>query len=142
MSEDPDIPTVSGEVLPSDPEFIPALDMYNQPKVTAAEIYEALVASEGNVTAAGRALRLSRHKLQERIDRNPQLLQLMDDLREEVIDIAESNQFARAKSGADPNAERFVLQTLGRKRGYSTSVAGMNQGGEIVVQIRKLGSGA
>ena len=134
MADDGEIPVVEGEVLP-------AHTMYNQPKVTDGEIWEALEQNEGNVAAAARALGMLRNKLQERIDRKPELIQLLQDIREETVDIAENNQMKRARSGADPNAERFVLSTLGRKRGYSTAVTGSGANGEIVVEIRKIADG-
>lgn len=131
MADSDHIPSVEGEYFP------PAHPMYNQPKVSGAEIWEALEASAGNIGAAARALGLPRHKLQERIDRNPDLIRLLDDMREEVVDQAESNHFVRAKSGADPSAERFVLQTLGKRRGWNTAVGGLNSNGDIVVTIKK-----
>jgi len=130
MSGDPSQYPLVGEVLP-------AHEMYNQPKVTNADIWEALEQSEGNVAAAARSLGLSRTKLQERIDRCPDLITLLADMREEVVDIAESNQMKRAKSGADPNAERFVLQTLGKRRGWNTAAGGMNGSGDITVTITR-----
>lgn len=116
-------------------EVLPAHEMFNQPKVTNAQIWEALELSEGNVAAAARYLGMTRTKIQERIDRCPDLINLLSDMREEVVDVAESNQLKRAKSGADPNAERFVLQTLGKRRGWNTAAGGMNGNGDITVTI-------
>lgn len=118
-------------------EVLPAHDMYNQPRVTAGQIWDALVEADGNVAAAARSLDLSRTKLQERIDRSPDLINLLSDMREEVVDIAETNQMRRAKSGADPNAERFVLQTLGKRRGWNTATGSMGSNGDITVTITK-----
>ena len=123
-------------------EVVLAGERFNQPKVTAAMIADALEAHEGNVAAAARDLGLSRTKLQERIDRNPDLMTILSDLREEVVDIAEVNTLRRAKSGADPIAEKFVLQTLGKRRGWNTAAGGMNGAGDITVTITRFADGA
>ena len=127
---------------PLEGEVVLAHQMFNQPKVTNADIWEALEQSEGNIGVAARALGLSRTRLQERIDRNPDLITLLSDMREEVVDVAETNTLKRAKSGADPIAEKFVLQTLGKRRGWNTAAGGMNGSGDITVTITKFAEGA
>lgn len=122
---------MSDEPLPT------AITYYNTPRVTDGEIWDALVNNGGNVSRAARLLGFTRTKLQERIDRKPDLIQLLADLREEAVDDAETNQLLRARSGADPQAERFVLQTLGRKRGYSTAGGGVEKG-DVHIIIRKI----
>lgn len=116
-----------------------AVELYNQPRVSAAEIFEALTLHEGNIAACCRELSMTRSKLMERINQTPELMELLSDLREEVLDYAEGFQFKRAKSGADPASERFLLSTIGKQRGYSTSVAGMGANGDIVVTIKRFG---
>lgn len=127
---------------PLEGEVVLAHQMWNQPKVTNAEIWEALEAEEGNVSAAARLLDMTRTKLQERIDRSPELQILMGDLREEVVDVAEVNTMKRAKSGSDPIAEKFVLQTLGKRRGWNTAAGGINGSGDITVTITRFAPGA
>jgi hypothetical protein len=122
---------------PLEGEVLPAHSMHSQPKISAADIWDALVASDGNIGAAARSLGCTRTYLQQRIDRNPDLIIMLDDLREEAVDQAESNQLTRAKSGADPSAERFVLQTLGKRRGWNTAVGGMSGSGDITVTITR-----
>lgn len=114
-------------------------EVAEKPSITAAQIADALEASEGNVSMAARGLGIPRNVLHNRIQMNPELVTLLQDMREDVIDTAEQNQFARAKSGSDPHAERFILQTIGKDRGYSTSVAGSGKDGEIVVSIKRFG---
>lgn len=122
---------------PIEGEVVLAHQMFNQPKVTNADIWDALEQSEGNIAVAARALGLSRTKLQERIDRNPDLQMHLSDMREEVVDVAEQNTMRRAKSGVDPIAEKFVLQTLGKRRGWNTAAGGMNGNGDITVTITR-----
>lgn len=127
---------------PLEGEVVLAHQMYNQPRVSNAEIWEALELEEGNVSAAARRLDMTRTKLQERIDRSPELQILMGDLREEVVDVAEVNTMKRAKSGSDPIAEKFVLQTLGKRRGWNTAAGGINGSGDITVTITRFAPGA
>lgn len=124
------------------PDNLPvAHEMYNQPKIPAGEIYDLIKEYRGNKAAICRELGITRTKLDERINKSPELQELMNDLREEVIDTAESNMFRRVESGADPAAERFILSTIGRNRGYSTSVTGSGSNGDIVVTIKRFGEG-
>lgn len=132
MSDEP----LQGEVALSGQEFT------HQPKVTAADIWEALEQSEGNIAVAARALGLSRTKLQERIDRSPALITMLSDIREEVVDHAETNTMKRAKSGVDPIAEKFVLQTLGKSRGWNTATGGVGSNGDITVTITRFSEAA
>lgn len=116
-----------------------AVELHNQPRVSAAEILQAMEDFEGNIAACCRELGMTRQKFMERVNTHPELMEKLSDLREEVIDYAETNQLRRAKSGADPASERFILSTIGRQRGYSTSVAGMGANGDIVVTIKRFG---
>jgi len=111
----------------------------NTPRVSEGDIYNALVEADGNKSAAARALDMRREVLQERIDRSPTLASLMQDLNEDIIDEAESNHRKRVRSGQDPTAERFILQTLGKGRGYTTGVSGSGKDGDIVITVRKFG---
>lgn len=121
------------------PALLPAHEMHNQPNVSAGDIWDVLKETGGNLAATARELGLTRQRLSDRINKNPDLQQLLSDMREEVIDVAEGNMFQRVKSGADPAAEKFILSTIGRQRGYSTSVAGVGPGGDIVVTIKRFG---
>lgn len=107
-----------------------------EPKVSIAEIIEALEEAEGNVAAAARKLEVKRAYLKARIDKEPQLILMLDDMREEIKDDAQSNMFKAVKAG-DRGASQFVLSTLGRDRGFSTAVTGTGPGGEIVIQVKK-----
>ncbi len=124
-----------GEVAKSDTEDY--LPHSNDPRVTDAQIYEALIATEGNKSKAARDLGMSRKRLVERAERIPALVALMEDLREDILDTAEDNVFADVRKN-DPTANRFVLSTLGKTRGWSQGVAGSGKDGEIVVQINRL----
>lgn len=111
------------------PEFAPT------PAVSASQIWDALTASHGNISGAGRALGIARNKLRLKIDSTPELLVLLDDLRESIVDRAEQNKFLEVLN-SDPGASSFILQTLGRNRGYATSASGTSKD-PIVVEVRQ-----
>lgn len=124
------------------PDDLPvAHAMHNQPKVPAGEIYDLIKEHRGNKGAVARELGWTRTRLEQRINRSPDLQELISDMREGVVDQAEGNMFKRVESGADPAAEKFILSTIGRGRGYSTSVAGAGPNGDIVVTIKRFGEG-
>lgn len=105
--------------------------------VTNSAIYEQLIKSDGNMSFAARELGVSRAWLAERVARNVTLSAMMQDQVAEIVDIAQANTFADVRKN-DPVANRFVLQTLGKDRGFSTGVVGSGKNGEIVVVINKL----
>jgi len=127
---------MSDDLVPVDAAIEPRV---NTPRITEGEIYRALQEADGNKSEAARQLGMERRVLQERIDRSPTLVSLMSDLNEDIIDEAETNHRKRVRSGQDPTAERFILQTLGKGRGYTTGVAGSGKDGDIVITVRKFG---
>src|SRR4051794_7692661 len=56
-------------------------------------IEEALRLNGGMMTAAARELKVSRDRLYDRIKVEPELQRIRDDIREEAIDLAESQLF-------------------------------------------------
>lgn len=106
-------------------------------KVTDADVYRELIAQSGNIGATARTLRVSRQWLKGRIERKAALVSILQDMRETVIDQAEVNVFNDVLKN-DPTANRFVLTTIGKDRGYSSGVSGSGKNGEIVIQINKL----
>lgn len=102
--------------------------------LTDGQIYNALVQSSGNISAAARSVEITRGAFKSRIDKNPACVALLEDLRESVIDKAESNIFADVEKG-DQSASRLVAQTIGKARGWSSGVAGLGKDGAITVEI-------
>jgi hypothetical protein len=80
-------------------------------------IIDAIVACEGNVSAAARMLNTSRSRLHERIKVTPALTEALADARETMLDEAE-NSLMRAIRGGEGWAVCFALKTVGRGRGY------------------------
>ncbi len=86
-------------------------------RVTIQQIEEQLIALEGNTAAVGRSLRISRQAINQRIQKSPRLLKLIDELRETNLDEAE-NQLMNAIKRGEGWAVCFYLKTQGKKRGY------------------------
>lgn len=107
------------------------------PKIDGGDIYRALAEHRGNIAAAAADLGVRRNYLVERINVTPELKVLLEDTREGIVDKAEQNIFTEVERG-DGAASRFVVQTIGKARGWSQGVSG-DKGGAIEVVIRKLG---
>lgn len=86
-------------------------------RVTIQQIEEQLIALDGNTAAVGRSLRISRQAINQRIQKSPRLLKLIDELRETNLDEAE-NQLMNAIRRGEGWAVCFYLKTQGKKRGY------------------------
>lgn len=84
------------------------------------DVHEAIVACRGNLTAVANVLRMPRSKLQKYIESRPLLVEALDGVRDSVIDQAEEHIFSAVADG-DLNACRFVLTSIGKKRGYTTA---------------------
>ena len=86
-------------------------------KLTVAKVEKALRATAGNVSEAARKLGVSRSTVYRHIDDSPTLLTVLEDTREELVDIAESALRAKVING-DITAIIFTLKTQGKQRGY------------------------
>lgn len=86
------------------------------------EVESALTETHGNLAAAALVLRVPRSRLQLYIKNNPGIQYVLDQINESTIDFAEQVIFDSLK---DPllryQAAKFVLQTKGKGRGWTTS---------------------
>lgn len=105
---------------------------------TEAEILEALRKTQGNISAAARALKLDRRCVYDRIQKSEKLQQAMNDERENLIDEAE-NALLKAIRRGEGWAVTLALKTQGKKRGYvektEQEISGPN-GGPIETAVR------
>lgn len=85
--------------------------------LTVKQIEHAIKQTAGNVSAAARALGVSRSTVNRRIAESPVLKQLVEDTREELVDVAES-ALRREVLAGNITAIIFTLKTQGKKRGY------------------------
>lgn len=78
---------------------------------------QALQKMQGNVSAAARALGVSRNALATYIGKSTHLQAVLEDARQSMVDNAES-ALNRAVINGEAWAVCFTLKTQGRKRGY------------------------
>lgn len=86
-------------------------------KLTNNSVRDALMDSHGNISAAARSLGVTRQALQFRIEKNPELAQIVIDARESRVDIAE-DKLGESLLLREAWAVCFTLKTLGKSRGY------------------------
>jgi hypothetical protein len=85
--------------------------------LTAADFIAALEATGGLIAPAARRLGVSRQTVYRATQTYPTVKQALDDAREALLDVAEDNIF-RAASAGDVPTSKWLLERLGRDRGY------------------------
>lgn len=86
-------------------------------------IIDALNKTSGNVSAAARAIGMSRRQLFRRIQVNEALSELIDDLRHSLADDAETCIGDSIRAGDVNTAKWFLLSSyVGRSRGFSKTI--------------------
>lgn len=85
--------------------------------IDTSQAVNSLVASQGNVGQAAKKLAIRRMRLRDWIDLNPEVQSCLEDIKAGKLDDVEDKQFEAAMSG-DSASGRFLLQTLGKERGY------------------------
>ena len=96
---------------------------YHKPDVAAA-----IYATEGNYSKMALLLARRRGAIKDYILSNPDLFEMMVEVRESVLDEIEENVINQARRG-DAQQARFVLQTIGKDRGYTTRAESTGAGG-------------
>ena len=86
-------------------------------KLKNDEIIDALRKTNGNLTLAGQLLGCTREAIRIRVNRFPEIKQVLDESRESVIDVAEG-ALQRAVLNGEGWAIAFTLKTIGKRRGY------------------------
>jgi hypothetical protein len=106
-----------------------------KPPVSDDALYLSMIRNRGNIAHMAVDLDRSYTTLRKRIFAHPQLLEVYEGIRDEVLDRAETNIFT-AVEGGDLQQSQFVLRTLGSKRGWNSrqEITGAD-GGPVVVNI-------
>ena len=86
-------------------------------KVTVDQIKTALASSGGLVGGASRNLNVSRQAVHKRIQSSSELKQFVEDIREDMLDLAENRLLQLIRDG-DRKAIEFYLNAKGISRGY------------------------
>src|SRR5947209_1159901 len=81
-------------------------------------LVKALREADGNMAATSRKLHCHRATVWQYVNNDPELRELVDELSENFIDVAESQLFKLIREG-NPAAIIFFLKTRARHRGYS-----------------------
>lgn len=86
-------------------------------RLTVEQIENAIKQTAGNISQAAKALGVSRSTINRRVAESASLKQLVEDTREELVDIAES-ALRREVVAGNITAIIFTLKTQGKTRGY------------------------
>lgn len=99
--------------------------------LTVRKIEAALRQTRGNVSAAARELGVTRSAIYAKIASNPALRITLEDIREEMVDIAESALYRRLLDG-DMTAIAYVLNNnpIAKRRGWGARVELVGAGGD------------
>lgn len=101
---------------------------------------ETLVECGGNVSKMASKLGVSLTIARKQIMANPELMSLAKEIREAVVDAAETN-IVRAVESGDLKASVYVLDRLGRNRGYTTKTeVSVNHGDGQEEKVLNLGN--
>lgn len=91
--------------------------MANKNKYTLEQIKDAINKSGGFISIACKSLGCTRRTVYNYIDKYPELKEVVTDIREHYLDIAEASLIQKVKDGNTPEL-LFYLKTQGKKRGY------------------------
>lgn len=93
------------------------------------DVAVALLQSDGNVSEVAKVLQRSRRVMSTYISRDAALQELQEDIDDAFMDAVEANARTIARKG-DPGMMKFMLQTIGKKRGYVTRVEATGKDGK------------
>jgi hypothetical protein len=101
--------------------------------ITDVEIAKALILKQGIMSHAAELLGVTRGAITKRVNANPDLKKVVDDLAEVMLDTAESVVYASVRDG-DARLAMDYLKQKGRARGFGnkTELTGAD-GGAIQV---------
>ena len=83
------------------------------------DVLAAIAVAAGNLNRAAYLLRRSRVRLKDYVYRTDAAIEFLDNFQEGLLDYVEASHNRAALAG-DGSAQRFLLSTLGKQRGYST----------------------
>lgn len=111
----------------TDPEFVEnyplgsCATLRNAPDgmILDLDVAVALLKYDGHIAETARQLGRSRRVIETYIQRDPNLSELLEDIHETFLDDAEFKARSLARAG-DGGVLKYMLSTLGKKRGYVT----------------------
>lgn len=87
--------------------------------LSVENILEAVGKNKGNIAGAAKTLNCERAAIYRMITKHPELKNLINKIREEIVDEAEISLFERIHEG-NITSIIFALKTLGKSRGYAS----------------------
>lgn len=123
------------------PEFVEGYDLLTCPTtrdpegpILSLDVAVALLKLDGHIAAVAQQLGRSRRVIDTFVQRDMNLSELLEDIQETFLDDAEAKARALARSG-DGGVLKYMLSTLGKKRGYVTRTETMLPNGGMTVQF-------
>lgn len=98
-------------------------------KLTAAKVRAALRETGGIILQAAEMLGVSRTSLYQYIGRHPELQAYMEEVREEILDTAQSQILVAIMAG-NLQVAQWYLTRMGAKRGFSDKVQQIDANGD------------
>lgn len=89
-----------------------------QPELKIEEIEKALRMHKGIMSAAAKELNVTRSAISQRVSRSKKLQNVQKEIREKVLDLAESVVFGKMAQEMNLTASIFYLKCQGKERGY------------------------
>lgn len=108
--------------------------MKRQLKCTQADILKAIKGSKGIITQVSKRLGVSWSTAQRYVNSNEKTRQAFQDERESILDLAESVIHTSISNGNTQDA-KWLLSTLGKKRGYGDSEPMAETDNEIKIVV-------
>jgi hypothetical protein len=123
------------------PEFVEGYSLETCPTardpegaILSLDVAVALLKSDGHIAAVAQALGRSRRVIDTFIQRDLNLSELLEDIQETFLDDAEAKAKALARSG-DGGVLKYMLSTIGKRRGYVTRTETVLPNGGMTVQF-------
>lgn len=123
------------------PEFVEGYDLGTCPTardpdgaILSLDVAVALLKLDGHIAAVAQQLGRSRRVIDTFIQRDTNLSELLEDTQETFLDDAEAKARALARSG-DGGVLKYMLSTIGKRRGYVTRTETMLPNGGMTVQF-------
>lgn len=106
------------------------------PPLDEVEVYHLIQQFKGNMSEVARELGRSRVSVMKFVNSKKLLIAVRKEITDQLLDLAEAN-YVKAVEEGDLVASRFVLETLGKDRGYTRRVeqTGLN-GGPITSELQ------
>ena len=86
-------------------------------KLSKKKFIEALEDTGGVITTIAKKLGVSRKSIYDYLIKFPELKEYLNDEKEKILDMAEISLFSQVKD-KDFSATKYILGTLGKRRGY------------------------